>query len=245
MNPEGNKPNPTLAEALNLAREKGVQTREGGVNTFQTLKDSLRNRYDSARNRLTDTKASLSRIGGETKALVKTTIDIGIGLSTNQEARRAVGEAVRFNYDKANEAFDEKRNNILDIAEAKRDEVITRILGKMSEVGASFRDRLISPQVARAREITNNIQIGGQEMAQFFRSQAENTKNGFMARKAEIAADWHDLLSKPPELKASLFGKLGEKMTNFANGERETSLKRKSVAGECRGAAAHFRTSPA
>ena len=251
------QPKPDLSSILSKAQEAGKQTRVESVAAVKQrgseLRDSFRERLTQAREKAGQALNGLKKFGEQWKADTAKYADAAIGIATNSEVRAALGsymqEKVRDAREKLNTKYSEIQEAILD----KKDQAVSRFQEGIRELWKRAKEKLVQPQVTKAREIANNVRRtwgetkaagieAGENVVNFFQTQAENTRNGIRARGAEIVAAWNDILAKPREARAALLGGLGEKLVGTANADMTLAQQRRVRATEHRAAASVIRT---
>ncbi|EKD65688.1 MAG: hypothetical protein ACD_50C00016G0005, partial [uncultured bacterium] len=171
--------------------------------------------------------------------------DIVMGFATSSEARSALTGFMSEKVTDAREKFRAQNKAVKERFLDDRD----FLFSKFKEGGRSLltraNEKLVQPQIARAAEIGGKLKSGGERVRNFFQTQAENTRNGIRARRADVTARWNELLAKPGEIKAGLFRGLGERLLGSASTSSERAQQHRVHATELRTSASAIRGSSA
>jgi hypothetical protein len=248
---------PDLSSILKKAQEAGKQQRAENVAAVKQggseLRASLVLRVTQAREKAIQAWTGVKESGKQLKADTVKYTDVAIGIATNSEVRAALGgymqEKVHDAREKLNTKYGEIREAILD----KKDQAVSRFQEGVRGLWRNANEKLVQPQITKAKEIATNIRQKwgeikaagretGEKVVNFFQQQAESTRNGIRARGAEIGAAWNDVLAKPREARAALLGKLGEKLVGTANADKSAAEQHRVRATEHRASASIIRT---
>lgn len=252
VTPDQQSEKPSLNTILGQAKEAGNQTRVEGVDTLKQKGSELRTnflqRVTQAREKARGAWQGVKEVGAQWKTDTVKYADITLGLATNSEVRAALGGFMQDKVLEARDRLSDKKAEITDKTLQKKDDAVARVQEGMRALWTQANEKLITPQVTKAREIAKNVRQtwgetkdAGREAADvitnYFTTQAENTRNGIRARSADVSASWNDILAKPKEIRASLLGGLGEMLLKIAHSDLDQARsKRENATGYRAGA---------
>lgn len=208
---------PQTPDIINKPQEAGAQNnKEGGI--LSGLKESFFNRVTQAKERFNKAdkgrKETVPNLDG---AVIK-------GARPEFRGRTPDGkwlvdlvgghvDNVRNAEDKLNEKNDEIKEQTLE----KKDEAASGFQDKVRGLWTKANDKLVKPQVEKAREVASKVKGGGENIKNYFGSQAETARNDIREIASDWVREWKDVFKLHEEIKSGI---LGGKLTDSANNSR-------------------------
>lgn len=223
---------PQNPDIINKIPEVGGQAKEGGI--LSGLKESLSKRVGQAKERF-DT-------ANEGRKKTAPNLDGAVIKGARPELRGKTPDGkwlvdlvgghvdnVRNAEDKLNEKNDEIKEQTLE----KKDEAASGFQDKVRGLWTKANEKLVKPQVEKARELAAKVKGGGENIKNYFQGQAETARNDIRKMASDWVGEWKNVFKLHEEIKSGI---LGGKLTDSANNSRGLAEEKSLQSLRFRGA---------